>query len=57
MKERKSSIPLINFIVKKYLCHYKNRILKMPFTPERSSVVDCVDNLLEAGEEGNHDRQ
>ena len=48
----RTEIPRLSKTVKKGLEVFKGHILKLPYTKEISSLVDCVDCILEAGAHG-----
>ena len=45
----KTKIPNISKTLRNMLEKYKGRILKMPCAKDTSSMVDCIDYLLESG--------
>ncbi len=50
----KEPLPTPNRLTQYLLDRYKHRLLGMPFTPERSRVVACIDCILETEREGRH---
>lgn len=48
-KETIINIPIMSRTLKMHLEKYKNKILKLGFTPKRSFIVDSCDFLLEEG--------
>ena len=52
--KKKETLPPISSILKYLLISYKNRLLALSYTPERSRAVACLDVILETEREVNH---
>lgn len=51
---KKEAISQISSILKYLLINYKNRVLAMSYTQQRSRVVACIDFILETEKEANY---
>jgi hypothetical protein len=49
MKTGKNDVPVMSKTLRLHLEKYKNKVLRLGFSPKRSFIVDSCDFLLEEG--------